>query len=79
MNGSELICHVEDYLRLRRSLGFKFHREGQILPQFVTFLEAAGASTITAELAIARAGQPTGVHPVAWKQRLGKRAAQPHR
>jgi integrase len=66
-----LTGHVEDYLRLRRSLGFKLHREGVILPQFAAYLEAAGARRVTAELAIAWACQPTGVHPVTWKQRLG--------
>ena len=39
--------HVDDYLRLRRALGFKLERHGQILPQLVAYLEAAGASTVT--------------------------------
>ena len=68
---STLAGHLTDYLRLRRSMGFKLHRAGQILPEFVEYLEAAGASTITADLAIAWAQLPTGVHPVTWTQRLG--------
>ncbi len=62
--------HVEDYLRLRRALGFKLAREGQLLPQLVAYLEAAGAATLTSELAIAWARLPTGVQPIKWAQRL---------
>lgn len=66
-----LARHVEDYLRLRRSLGFKLHREGVILPRFAAYLQSAGASTVTTELAVAWACQPVGVHPVSWHHRLG--------
>lgn len=68
---SALAEHVDDYLRLRRALGFKLKREGVVLPQFVEFLQAAGARTITTELAIAWAKLPTGVHPIVWAHRLG--------
>ena len=57
---SALNRHVEDYLRLRRALGFKLEREGQLLAQLVTYLEADGASTITSEAAVAWARQPAG-------------------
>jgi integrase/recombinase XerD len=67
---SALSGHVEEYLRLRRALGFKLERHGQILPQLVAYLEAAGASTITRELAIAWAKLPTGAHPRHWAARL---------
>jgi len=68
---NSLACHVQDYLRLRRSLGFKLEREGQILPQLVAYIEGAGADTLTAELAIAWAQLPVGVQPVTWTHRLG--------
>ena len=55
---SALAWHVEDYLRLRRALGFKLRFPGQVLPSLAAYLEAAGAATLTAELAIAWAGQP---------------------
>jgi integrase/recombinase XerD len=61
---------VDDYLRLRRALGFKLERHGQILPQLVAYLQAAGASTVTSELAIAWARLPTGAHPRHWAARL---------
>jgi len=62
--------HVDDYLRLRRALGFKLERHGQILPQLVGYLEAAGASTVTRELAISWAKLPAGAHPRHWAARL---------
>ena len=60
---SGLAGHVEDYLRLRRALGFKLRFPGQVLPALAAYLEAAGATTVTAELAIAWAGQPAGRAP----------------
>jgi integrase/recombinase XerD len=67
---SSLQAHVDDYLRLRRALGFKLERHGQILPQLAAYLEAAGASTVTRELAIAWARSPAGAHPRHWAARL---------
>jgi integrase/recombinase XerD len=62
--------HVDDYLRLRRALGYKLERHGRLLPQLITYLEAAGASTITSELAISWARQPVGADPRHWAARL---------
>ncbi|HEX9497204.1 MAG TPA: integrase [Mycobacterium sp.] len=67
---SALSGHVEDYLRLRRALGFKLERAGQLLPQLVAYLEAAGAATITSELAIGWARLPQRAQPKHWAQRL---------
>ncbi len=64
-----LSSHVEDYLRLRRALGFKLERAGQLLPQLVAYLEAAGAGTVTSGLAIAWARLPDAT-PNHWAQRL---------
>ncbi len=61
---------VEEYLRLRRALGFRLQREGQVLPQFADYLEQQDAATVTAEHAIAWAQLPRGVHPVTWTHRL---------
>ena len=68
---SDLARHVEDYLRLRRALGYKLAREGVILPQLVAYLEAAGAETVTADLVVSWAQLPQGVHPITWSHRLG--------
>jgi len=62
--------HVDDYLRLRRALGYKLERDGRLLPQLVAYLEAAGASTVTRELAISWARLPSGAHPRYWAARL---------
>jgi integrase len=62
--------HVADYLRVRRALGFKLERHGRLLPQLVAYLEAAGAETVTSELAIAWARLPGGVQPRHWAARL---------
>jgi integrase len=67
---SELSAHVEDYLRLRRALGFKLERAGHLLPQLVAYLEAAGVATVTSELAIAWARLPAHTQPNHWAQRL---------
>jgi len=70
MSATSLQAHVDDYLRLRRGLGFKLERAGQILPQLVSYLEAAGASTVTRELAIAWAKLPASARPQHWAARL---------
>ena len=67
---SELHRHVEDYLRLRRAIGFKLRLHGDLLPHFADYLEAAGAATITTELAVSFAQLPQGVQPILWAHRL---------
>ena len=61
---------AQEYLRLRRALGFRLRHEGYVLPQFADYLEQHGAATITAGHAIAWAQLPQGVHPVTWTHRL---------
>jgi len=68
---SALDDQVADYLALRRSLGFALKREGELLGQFVAYLEAAGAENITSELAIAWAKLPTKASSNHWAKRLG--------
>lgn len=63
--------HVEDYLRLRRALGFKLEREGQWLAELAAHVDAAGAATLTSELAIAWASQRASAGPNGWAKRLG--------
>ena len=62
--------HVEDYLSLRRALGFKLERHGRLLPQLVAYLQTAGEHTITRELAISWARLPAAAHPRHWAARL---------
>ena len=67
---SGLQAHVDDYLRVRRALGFKLEQDGRLLGQFVGYLDAAGAATLTRELAIGWARLPEGVHANQWTKRL---------
>lgn len=61
---------VAEYLTLRRGLGFKLHRPGAWLEQFVSFLEKRGASYITTQLALDWAKQSINAQPVYMTQRL---------
>ncbi len=66
---SQLRHAAEDYLQIRRALGHKLQDAGQRLPQFIEFLEANGADTITIKLALAWA-TPSGIKPSTWQRRL---------
>jgi hypothetical protein len=43
---------VDDYLELRRALGFKLRDYGVCLRELVSFLESKGSSRITTKLAV---------------------------
>ena len=62
---------LTEYLRIRRSLGFRLREPETSLRNFVAFLQAEGASYITRELALRWATQPTKVQPSTWAWRLG--------
>jgi integrase/recombinase XerD len=68
---SDLNDHVDEYLRTRRAFGFKLTYAGHVLPQFVAYLDAVGATSISVEAAIAWAGLPVGVAPISRSHRLG--------
>src|SRR5689334_23224401 len=61
---------VQEYLSLRRSLGFKLQDAGKGLIDFVTFMERHRTSHITQALALAWAQQPVNAQPALWAQRL---------
>jgi integrase/recombinase XerD len=67
---SALRGHLEDYLALRRGLGFSLGRPAQILAGFVGYLEQAGAVTVTTGHALAWATEPAGADPTWWRARL---------
>ena len=67
---SALCSALEDYLALRRSLGFKLDRDGRLLAQFVAYCDAAGAEAVSIELAVAWATLPGGADPAWAAQRL---------
>jgi integrase/recombinase XerD len=61
---------AEEYLTMRRSLGYKLQAAGKSLLAFVTFMEQRRASYITQSLALAWAKQPSDVLPSEWARRL---------
>src|SRR5215471_9042808 len=61
---------VQEYVRMRRNLGFKLHEASKGLLDFVRFMEQHRASYITQALALAWAQQPLHVQPAHWAQRL---------
>ncbi len=68
---SYLSSHIEDYLAMRRALGFKLEKTGRLLRDFAVFAEAADASTVTTGVAVAWAILPENASPVWPAQRLG--------
>lgn len=61
---------LADYLRVRRSLGYKLQRSEKLLRQFLNYLDAAGAESISTEHALTWACQ-TGPSHSSWRsQRL---------
>lgn len=68
---SALASALDDYLALRRSLGYKLERAGDLLADFVAHLDQAGAEHVTIEVALdwaMRAANPDS----SWRaQRLG--------
>ena len=61
---------VQEYVSMRRNLGFKMHKTSKGLLDFVTYMEQHRASYITQALALAWAQQPANVQPAHWAQRL---------
>ena len=61
---------LADYLKLRRSLGYKLRRAEKLLQQFIDYLEAVGADAITTEHALAWACQPRDTNSNWRSQRL---------
>lgn len=66
----DIAATANDYLAMRRALGYKLVERGRLLGQFVEFLEAQGAERVTIDLAVAWARQPADADPVWWNERL---------
>jgi integrase/recombinase XerD len=61
---------AEDYLALRRGLGFKLKRPARFVRSFVESLEKRGETRITTQLALEWATQPQHLQPSEWAARL---------
>jgi integrase len=55
--------HLDEYLAMRRSLGYKLYKEGVRLPKFLSFLESRKVRFISASVALDWAKQVTGTSP----------------
>jgi len=67
---SNLQQAVEDYLEMRRALGFGLQAMECRLRDFIAFMQEGGTSHITTELAVRWARQPANGEPAGWAQRL---------
>jgi integrase/recombinase XerD len=61
---------IQEYLSMRRDLGFKLREAGKYLLDFAAFMQRRRASYITQALALAWAQLPANVQPAHWAQRL---------
>jgi len=64
---STLHDHLNDYLVMRRALGFKLDRDERLLPQFIDYLHERGERRITTAHALAWATLAGGSDP--WRSR----------
>jgi integrase len=67
---SRFSAALQDYLAIRRALGFRLKLAGWVLTRFVVYADQVGAERITTDLAVAWATQPADASPIWWKFRL---------
>jgi len=60
----------EQYLQLRRQLGYRLRGVACLLQNFVTFAEREDAAHVTTDLALRWAQQPAGAQPATWAARF---------
>lgn len=65
-----LAQQVEDYLAIRRALGFKLRTERRMLADFAAFMDSVGSATVTIDAALRWATMPTGVGHAYLAQRM---------
>jgi integrase/recombinase XerD len=61
---------AEEYLAVRRALGFKLRGHDRLLKDFIDHLERVGSTTVTTAAALQWATGRADVSPVRWSQRL---------
>src|SRR5437867_1539657 len=67
---SSLRVALDEYLAVRRALGYQLRLTGRLLRRFVEFAEHELADYITTELALTWATQPAHAQPAQWANRL---------
>ena len=65
-----LVQAVDDYVTMRRALGYQLTEHGRVLPQFARFLDERGEPLITTVLGLEFAMLPAQASVVWWHQRL---------
>ncbi len=68
---TDFSTYATNYLATRRAMGYKLAYHGQMLGQFVAYLDAAGAEHLTITDALTWAKQPSDASPVWWAVRVG--------
>lgn len=69
---NELRSALQDYLGVRRALGYKLTETERLLGQFVAYCEESGVGVVTTDVALAWATLPVGADASWWAQRLSK-------
>ena len=67
---SALARSVQDYLAMRRSVGYALRQEGRMLADFVGYCEHRGITGVTIEAALGWASAPAQASPTWWAKRL---------
>ena len=68
---STLARSAQDYLAMRRGVGYALRQEGRLLADFVGYCEGRGITRVTTEAALGWATQPSAASPTWWATRLG--------
>lgn len=61
---------LQDYLAMRRGLGFRLVEAEIYLKDFCAFMERRAQTIVTAQLALDWATAPAGIRPTSWAARL---------
>jgi len=61
---------LEDYLSIRRAMGFRLDRAEKLLAQFISYLDEHDATTVTVDHALAWSTLPANAAPRWWAHRL---------
>jgi integrase/recombinase XerD len=67
---TDLRSAVNDYLTVRRQLGFQLREPERLLDDYLSFCEHAGEQHLTTDLAV-RWARSVKAHPNRWQRRLG--------
>jgi integrase/recombinase XerD len=67
---SDLRRSLDEYLTLRRALGYRLQDSARVLTGFVAYANQIGARTVTTDLAVTWARLPSTGSPIWWAHRL---------